>query len=117
MAVDFTIVAKTGGIKINRSYDVGITPYGQGSEERRLLSEGELVSIDVTTPPLSPDEYEDLKEFYDGEVGPLGTFTIYDPGLATPTEMTVRFDGPIGISEMSGGLFYECQYRLVKVRG
>lgn len=85
---DFTL---TNYSKVEESteYKTLITRFENGSEQRRNKWGSALKTFHVTYQNRPESEADDLRTFFDNEMGAYGTFTFKKPNDST--EYTVRF--------------------------
>lgn len=91
------------------TYPVLISEFGDGTEQRRLVSTNKNVIYDCTSPTLTEIKIDEYRDFFDAREGEFESFT-----WASPTgDLTVRFQGTMSISHHFDGWRAEFSFKVV----
>jgi len=97
---DFTL--PIGSVTEVLDYSVGISNFADGSEQRRLMHNQQLVGFQCSSPEMnSAAAYKAYRDFFIRKYGSLSSFTFTSP--LDGVEYTVRFDGGMTGSGNKGG--------------
>ena len=96
---------------IEEVYDfpVAITTFEDGgTEQRRLISNRELIGFQVKTPPMTQAQYQTFRAFFTARSGAFEAFTFTSP--FDSTQHNVRFKEGSFRGRLRGGTYEaECQ--------
>lgn len=94
-------------------YDVAVSQFSNGWEERRLLSNFKLLGFKIKTPALTKTQMQAYRNFLIDKYGALTSFTFTSP--FDDTEYTVRFE-PGSFKSVFAGGYFECSFEFQRVQ-
>lgn len=93
-------------------YDVLVSQFENGAEQRRLVHENAVIGFKIRTPVLTKTQMQAYRTFLIGKYGGLTSFTFTSP--FDDTEYNVRFVEKSFHTVYEGGIF-RCEFEFAKV--